>query len=90
LVAVPSGASSVAKGLAASAGGSNQESGEEFPSFQVRGTNVSVTGSVIATVTPIDKMSALFKLNFRRQHRIEKPESFKGEETIPDARSGQM
>jgi Glycine rich protein len=55
-------------------------SGEEFLSFQCGGTNVSVTGSVIATSTPVNKMSASFKLNFSGSGGIQKPESFEGGE----------
>jgi hypothetical protein len=53
-------------------------SGEEFLSFQCGGTDVSVTGSVIATMTPVNKMAAAFKLNFSGNSGAQKPESFEG------------
>jgi hypothetical protein len=55
-------------------------SGEEFLSFQCGGTNASVTGSVIATMTPVNKMSGSFKLNFSGSGGAQKPESFEGGE----------
>jgi hypothetical protein len=55
-------------------------SGEEFLSFQCGGTDVSVTGSVIATMTPVNKMAAAFKLNFSGNSGVQKPESFEGGE----------
>jgi len=55
-------------------------SGEQFLSFQCGGTNVSVTGSLIAGVTPVNKMVAAFKLNFSGNAGIQKPESFEGGE----------
>lgn len=53
-------------------------SGEVFASFQCGGTSVSITGSVIATVTPVNKMVGAFKLNFSSSGGIQKPESFEG------------
>ncbi len=53
-------------------------SGETFVSFQCGGTSVSITGSVIATVTPLNKMVGAFKLNFSGSGGIQKPESFEG------------
>ncbi len=55
-------------------------SGEEFLSFQCGGTSTSVTGSVIAAVTPVNKMSGSFKLNFSGSGGVQKPESFEGGE----------
>lgn len=55
-------------------------SGEEFLSFQCGGTSASVTGSVIATATPVNKMSGSFKLNFSGSGGVQKPESFEGGE----------
>jgi Glycine rich protein len=55
-------------------------SGEEVLSFQCGGTHVSVTGSVIAAMTPVNKMSGSFKLNFSGSGGIQKPESFEGGE----------
>jgi hypothetical protein len=55
-------------------------SGEEFLSFQCGGTDVSVTGSVIATMTPVNKMAAAFKLSFSGSGGVQKPESFEGGE----------
>lgn len=54
--------------------------GEEFLSFQCGGTDVSIAGSVIATVTPVNKMAAAFKLSFSGNSGIQKPESFEGGE----------
>lgn len=55
-------------------------SSEEFLTFQCGGTSTSVTGSVIATATPINKMSAAFKLSFSGSGGVQKPESFEGGE----------
>jgi hypothetical protein len=55
-------------------------SGEEFLSFQCGGTDVTVTGSVIATMTPVNKMAGAFKLNFSGNSGIQKPESLEGGE----------
>ena len=55
-------------------------SGEELLSFQCGGTNASVTGSAIAAMTPVNKMSGSFKLNFSGSGGAQKPESFEGGE----------
>lgn len=55
-------------------------SGEQLLSFQCGGTAVSVTGSVIAPVTPVNKMTAAFKLNFSGNTGVQQPESFEGGE----------
>lgn len=59
---------------------SHPVSGEGFLSFQCGGTNTSVTGSVIAAMTPVNKMSGSFKLNFSGSGGAQKPESFEGGE----------
>jgi hypothetical protein len=55
-------------------------SGEQFATFECGGTAVAVTGSVIATVTPVNKMVGAFKLNFSGSGGIQKPEAFEGGE----------
>lgn len=55
-------------------------SGEGFLSFQCGGTNASITGSVIAVMTPVNKMSGSFKLNFSGTGGAQKPESLEGGE----------
>lgn len=52
--------------------------GDQFATFDCGGTEVSLTGSVIATATPINKMTAAFRLNFSGAGGIQKPESFEG------------
>lgn len=55
-------------------------SGETFASFECGGTAVTVTGSLIAPVTPINKMTASFKLAFSAPGGVQKPTSFQGGE----------
>jgi hypothetical protein len=54
--------------------------GEQFLSFECGGTAVSVTGSVIAGMTPVNKMAAAFKLAFSGYSGIQKPEALEGGE----------
>lgn len=55
-------------------------SGETFAAFECGGTAVTITGSVIAPVTPINKMTASFKLAFSAPGGVQKPTSFQGGE----------
>jgi hypothetical protein len=54
--------------------------GETFAAFECGGTAVTITGSVIAPVTPINKMTASFKLAFSAPGGVQKPTSFQGGE----------
>jgi hypothetical protein len=55
-------------------------SGETFASFECGGTAVTITGSLIAPVTPINKMTASFKLAFSAPGGVQKPTTFQGGE----------
>jgi hypothetical protein len=46
--------------------------------FKCGGTEVSVTGSVVARVTAIDKMSASFVLTFTGKKGIQVPQGLEG------------
>lgn len=54
--------------------------GETFASFECGGTAVTISGSLIAPVTPVNKMTGSFKLAFSASGGIQKPTSFQGGE----------
>jgi hypothetical protein len=54
--------------------------GETFATFECGGTAVTITGSLIAPVTPVNKMTASFKLGFSAPGGVQKPASFQGGE----------
>ncbi len=53
--------------------------GAPFAEFSCQGVAVSITGSVIAKVTPISKMTTTFTEKFTAKHGIQTPEAFEGQ-----------
>jgi hypothetical protein len=55
--------------------------GETFAAFECGGTAVTITGSLITPVTPVDKMTAAFKLAFSAPGGVQKPSALEGGES---------
>lgn len=54
-------------------------SGAPFAEFECAGIRIAITGSVIARVTPISKMTLTFKEKFKATKGVQSPQNLEGE-----------